>query len=305
MRKQTEQLLIVAGVIGFVWFASNGGLQQQAVVQQDGGTQVDGVTIYTGTPTLEWYATDAVTGQSVAPAHFRVIINGSQSEEVASASAIASIGDPFTICLMPNTTYLGVCETSTVQKTVVKVDLEAYAVGTATIWINNDPENATARNANSAAKDTLGASDTDTATVCVQGSTANASFGDGSILVSIDYNSMQLETAPTLSVGNLCSGCMPSAYSRDANATASVFYEVGQLLTNQDTVCGTMTVQNDSTDDTDAAETSQHDPRVSVFDRAYFRHSVTDALVQDYARPTSGADTNSCTNATAVYYYIA
>lgn len=260
--------------------------------------QTDGVTVYTGTPTVEWYAEDAITGRAVVPGHFRVTIGSSTAELAGNDTANASVGDAYTICLMPNSTYYGACTSSVIRKTVEKISLKTYALGTATIWINNDPENSTTRNATTA-EDTLAASDTDTPTVCFQGATADASYGDGAVLVSIDYNANQLQTAPTFSVGTLCAACRPDGYSNDANATASVFYEVLGTLTNQQTVCGSMTVQNDSTDDVE-----QKSPEVHLVDRALFRHSVSDDLVEAYERPTTGVDTNSATNATAVYYYI-
>jgi len=303
MKKSNEQLLIIGAVLVGIWALSGGTFGPQAVTQTGGAVTTDGVTVYTGTPTIEWYATDAVTGQSVSPGHFRVSINGSESEETATATANASIGDPFTICLMPNTTYYSTCESGTVEKTVVKVDVETYALGSATIWINNDPENGTARNA-LGAEDVLAAGDTDTPTICVQGATANASYGDGGLLFIFDFNNLQLLTAPTFSVGSLANDKVPMGDVVDVNAAGGyggntkVAYEVLSTLTNQQTVCGTLTVQNSATKPTGQQSFIQ----VEVFDRAKFRHTVNDALESAYGRPTSGADTNSATNATLVEY---
>ena len=247
MDKQTKNLVIL-GVILVGIFYLGGGLNNlpESVQQTPGAVTTDGVTIYSGTPTLEWYATDAITSAAISPALFRVTIGSAQADKEFDDTLNAAIGDSYKVCLMPNTTYYSACTSGVVGKTTEKIPITAYAIGTATIWINNDPENSTARNG-VGAPDTLAASDTDTPTVCFQGATANASYGDGSILVAIDYNANEYETAPTLSVGELSPASAPSIYTIDGNATATVYYEIKQLLTNQQTICGIMTLQNDST----------------------------------------------------------
>ncbi len=313
MKQQTQQLLIIAAVFAFLIYSTTpaeeraawfqGGISAANGVAPSPGTG-GGITVYGGTPTMEWAVKDALLGTeaTLTGPHYRVTVDGFTKDYADDDTIDVSLGKSYTVCLKPNSTYYGVCKSGTVTDTVTKVVLETYKLGTATIWVNNDPENATTRNSSSAV-DTLAANDDDTPQICVQGATANASYGNGKILFAIDYNSNELDQAPQLSVGRLCLECRPAGYSADANATDTVFYEYDVFLTNQETVCGTMTVSNGSETNI-AISGTQSDPRIRVFDYAMFTHSTTDALVDAYARPTTGADTNSATNATAVYYYI-
>lgn len=301
MDKQTRQLLILAVVIGGVWWMSTGGVTPPAQVVTQAGAPVttDGVTVYTGTPTLEWYARNAVTGKEVDVGNwywFRVTINGTQKDYDEDSTANLAIGDGFKVCVLPNASYYAKCESGTITSTVTKVTLNLLALGSDTAYVNNDPENATSRNS-LAAVDTLGAGDTDTPTVCFQGATANASFGDGQFLVVLDYNSTQLAAPPVLSVGTKADSMIPATYARDSNYTASTAYLVTGNLTNTDTVCGSMTVVNGATN-----PVNQSGVKVTPMDHFGYRNTVTDALEFGFKIATSGADTNSATDTNTTYY---
>lgn len=292
--KKNFLLLLIGGVILYAGGFIPGFAPQTVMTTAGGQTTVDGITINTGTPTLEWSAVDIITGQTVNPGHFRVSVDGSESDLLSTDTVNASIGDAYEVCLMPNTTYYAACKSGTVSKTVEKVVIETYALGSATIWVNNDPENATTRNT-AAAPDTLATLDTDTPTVCVQGATANASYGDGKILFIFDYNSSQLDEEPIFSVGTKRNDLIPSTYTTDSNVgTAKVAYEVEIALTNQETVCGSLTVEA-STKTTDFIWS---DVTIDVYDHFTFRNTTSDALEEGYAIVSNGDDTNSATNAT-------
>ena len=306
-RKKDNTLIMLAAIFGAIFLVSQGyiDLGGGPVLAVNGVPTVttgDGIQISVGTPTLEWYTKNAITGAQVdlSADAFQVTINGTKTYKTASATSDGSLGDTYEICVRPNGTYYGNCISGTIDKTVTKITVPVTKMGTATIWINNDPENPTLRNAEGSADDAIAASDTDSPTVCIQGSTADASYGDGAFLIAIDWNSIALETAPTFSVGTLRNDLRPPGFGGDANSTDTAFYEVLQGLTNQDTVCGTMTIQNNST-----AVSSSNGIYIEVnaFDRALFTHSVSTELVQAYARPTTGADTNSATNATTAEYF--
>ena len=313
MARKKDNTLVMLVAVGLAIF-----LVSQGYIDLSGGptlavdgvptttTGTGGVQVNVGTPTLEWYAQDAMIGSTVALAAdaYRVTINGTSADKTAAATLDAARGDSYKICVRPNATYYGNCISGTISKVVTKVTVPLTKIGTATIWINNDPENATVRNATAlAGRDTLAASDTDTATVCVQGASTNASYGDGAILIIIDYNSLQLATAPTLSIGTPADGKIPQTMTHDdSNQTnARVAYEYIGSLTNQETVCGTLVIENNSST---AASWLQNYPLINVHDRFSFHNSVTDAIESGYAIATSGGDTNSATNATAVNYYI-
>ena len=301
-KKQTEQLLLGGALVVAAVFLL--GLGQTPMSISDGGTTTtatDGsITIQTGTPTLEWVAVKATTGQQINAAHFRVTINGMTKDytNLGGGSADASMSDPYTICLMPNASYYGTCESGTVSKVVQKVQIEAEAIGSVTAWIDNDASNSTQRNAY-ASPDVLANGASLNPTLCFKGATALASFGDGAVLVGIDYNSAQLSEAPTWSAGELRNDLRPPAYDTNSDMTTSVFYLVEGTLGVNDTVCGTMNVTNGTLDSTIGG---QNDVNVQIIDRAYYRRSDTDALEQGYARPTTGIDTNTASNGTVQYF---
>lgn len=299
--KQQNNLIVIAGIIGLVLFVSGGipGFGPQAITQEGAGTQVDGVTVFIGTPTIQWSASDKITGNALSYGFeaFRVTIGGVASDELGSTTANAAIGDAFEICLLPNSTYYAGCETGLVEATVTRVDIETYAIGSASAFWNNDSENATQRNA-TGARDDLSAGDTDTPTLCVQGTTANASFGDGSFVVIFDYNANQLAAPPIWSAGTRNDSVAPSTYSLDANlGTAKVVYVVSQALTNVDTVCGTVTVVNGATE-----PVMQRYIEANILDHFGSKNTVTNALEFGYAGLVTGLDTNSATNASITYY---
>ena len=299
MDKNTKNVLTLLVIVGAFWWIGTGGVIPQTITPTD-GVDVDGVVIETGTPTVEWYATDAILGTSITPGHYRVMIGNVSSEEESNDTVNASRGDSYKICLMPNSTYYGQCVEGTITKPVTTVNIDTYRLGSVSTWTNNDPENSTVRNSVSAV-DALAAGDTDTSTVCIQGATANASFGDGSVLAIFDYNANQI-TDISFSKGTPANSKIPSTYDANSTAfacgTAKVAYELTGPLTNQETICGTLTVVNVATN-----PAAQSNVCVKLYDRFLYRDSVTDKLAQGYAIESNGEDTNSGTNVSG-YYYI-
>jgi len=303
MDKNTKSLLTIVVIFGAIYMLGGGQIPSfgpQAVTTAGAGQTIDGVTVFTGTPTLEWYASNAYTGEEVELAWdaYRVTIGGITKDYGASDTANASIGDSFQVCTLPNSTYYAACETGVISSTVTKVNLELIQIGSASAYFNNDSENSTTRNSSSA-QDTLDAGDTDTPTYCVSGGTALASFGDGAFLVVFDHNSAELAGPPVWSAGTRNDTVIPGTYVADSNVgSAKVGYVVSQRLTTGDSVCGILTVTNGATD-----PVKQSDIKANVYDRFGYRHTTTDALGFGYAGETTGADTNSATNIGDYYYF--
>lgn len=304
--KNTQNLIMILAVFGIIAYMGMPAEQRAGIFGAADGQitapTAGPITITGGTPTMEWAVQDVLLKRAVdvsGPA-FRVTIDGFQKDYTQSQTIDISLGKDYKVCLMPNASYYAKCITGTTADTVTKVVIPTYALGSATIWINNDPENATTRNSTAAA-DTISSDDTDTPTVCVQGSTANASYGDGKILFIFDYNSSQMDSI-SFSVGTLRTDLVPQTYSTDTNiGTAKVAYEYDVFLTNQETVCGMLTADYSTLTTGFVASFIE----VDVYDHFIARHSVTDALEGGYARLVDGADTNSATNATAVDWVVA
>lgn len=288
-------LLVVAGggIGGLTGVVDTGVVDGGTAIQGAGG----GLNVYATTPQVEPYGVDEITGISAAGSGYEVTMAGVKNAYVANAGAVqGAIGDAVTIKTRPNSTYYDAFFSGTLQKNIQKVELKRLKQGTATIWINNDPENSTVRNA-VGAPDTLGASDSDYPTVCVQGATNYASFGNKKFLVSVDFNSTNGNTV-SLNKGTLV-GC-PGCHAKDSNNTASICYEVtGQMLRPEDTWCATMTFTNGATDE-DSGHVSS--PRVKVYDDFVYIDSATSDIAKGYFTTTCG-DTNSATNPTAVTYW--
>jgi len=269
------------------------------------GATTGGIQVNVGTPTVEWYLSNAITGAEVTYSAWkpmRVTIAGTTTDIQTDDSADATLNDSYSICLKPNSTFYSTCVSGTVAGVVEKVRIPVYAIGTISLWANNDPENSTTRNGVDA-PDTLAAGDTDTPTICFQGATANASFGNGKFLAVIDYNGNQLAVSPTFSKGVLNSGLIPSNYTADTNVgTNRVAYEIDGYLTNNETVCGSLTLVNGATK---TAGFNWSGIRVSAYDYFQFRDGSTDKLATGYgATNSTSADTNSATNGTLHYSII-
>lgn len=299
-----KDLWILAVVIGALWVMTQGGVPGVQTVAP-GAVQTDGVTVYTGTPTVEWYATDAITGKEVDPGHFRVTLAGVSNELTGSDTANASIGDPYTVCLMPNSTYYGKCESGAINKSVTKINLQVYHVASSpTCYINNDPENATTRNSEStetagSTADNITDDETMQPTLCCTGVGANQAFGPDGILYLWDWNTSTFDAL--YSSGGKQIDIMPKGHTIDTNSNVISSWEFSGPLLNGQTICTTMTFDGEATAMSEAEFAQSGSPSYHIYDKFLSRNSQTDVLELKYARETDGSDTNSVTNVDSWY----
>ena len=278
-------ILVVGGGGGFL-STLGGGVEQE-------------INFDASTPKVVVSGVDAITGAGASTGGFEVIMAGVTTSFVVNGGNVEGTkGDTLSIRSRPDETFYSASFSGTLDKTLKQVALERTKQGTATLWVENDPENATARNSITA-YDTWGASDTDTAKLCAQGSTNFASFGDNKFLVAIDVNAF---SGKSVSLAKGTKVACPSCHSAgsDVNATSTVCYEVvGQSLTTNDTWCANLTLKNGATDDIAGGTSS---PRISLYDEFDYIDADTGAITTGYFTDTC-ADTNSATNPTVVYYY--
>lgn len=304
MDKQTKNLLTIGAVFLVIWYIGGGqvpGLGPQAVVGDGDQAVGDGrIDISVGTPTLEWFVTDKLSGRGVEPGHFRVTVNGATKDYLSSDTINISKGDGYTVCLMPNSTYYGKCETGTVIKTVTKVNIEAYHLAsTPTVYINNDVENATLRNS-AAAPDNITDDEAMQPTICIQGNGALQAFGPDGILFLMDWNTHSAD-AVSFSVGTEVN-IIPRGHDFDVNENTASSWEITGPLLNGQTICGVLTYDGEATAGSAAEFASSGSPDFTIYDKHLSRNSATDLLEYKYMREIDGTDTNSVTNATATYF---
>lgn len=313
MDKQTRNLLFVLVVAGAILYMGATPQQQAGILGATGIAAADGtiptpggqLTVLGGTPTIGWQAFDALTTKDISDDFafgvYRVTVGASQSDYEYDDTIDVSLYQNYKVCLLPNATYYATCATGTTTQTTTTARISAYKIGSASAWINNDSEHATARNSNSAPDD-VSSDDTDTPTVCFQGATANASYGDGAALVIVDYNALLHDSPPSLSAASrTANDKIPSGWNPDSNiGKSSVAFEFDGYLTPNDTKCSTMVVDYA----TIASGVEVMDIDVNVLDRFGYRHTTTDALEFGYAIKTNSNDTNSATNKGVRYVIV-
>jgi len=294
MKKNDTYLLGGLGILVVAFLLmNNGGVQPSTT---SGGVQSGNVVVNAFQPTLGYSVTDELKGSVLSGNRAEVTLAGSKSTLAQGTTLNANNGDAYSVELWPTSTYYSpAAKSGTISGAKTETFQSKLIATSLSDWANNDPSNATTRNA-AASTDTIGSGGSANPEFCLKNSTQFSIFGSGKYGVIVDYNGLTYDK-PSASGAVDDSSVIISNHSRGAGTTASAGFRINEELGEGETKCITLTLQAKS-----GVNPSQTDGNLywRWVDNFKYVDSV-DATLQVGYETDTGADTNSATNQTGTY----